>query len=101
MTLLQIAKRNIHHCANYTLGGLENVLLDYDETDEEYKKARAKLNDHNYLVDLIYDCSVTELYSPGKVLFGGQSERIAGQIKFLGGKKLIELVEKELEQQGY
>ena len=48
------AFRNILYAARFTIGGLENTLLDNPEDSEEYKRAKATLDDHEGLVSEIY-----------------------------------------------
>ena len=94
----KLARRNIQNCINFEIGGYENVLLDYSENDAEYIEAKAFLSDHNGIVNYIYDCSVSNFYVEGGVY---TDTRLISQIKFLGKKKLMEIVEELVSKEGY
>lgn len=94
----KLARRNIQNCINFELGGYENTLLDYPEDAEEYIKAKAFLADHEAIVGYIYNCSVSDFYVEGGVF---TDTRIIAQIKFLGKKKLMEIVEELVSKEGY
>lgn len=96
--LVRYATRNIHHAANEYIGGLENTLYDYNETDEEYISAKARLADHNSLVDTIYSMAVASEFDAG---YSGPASNNVKAIKFLGTDYLLCLVEEEVKKQGY
>lgn len=96
--LIRHAKKNIHHAANEYIGGLENTLYDYNETDEEYINAKATLADHNGLVDMIYSMAVACEFDAG---YSGPASNNVKAIKFLGSDCLFCLVEEEVKKQGY
>lgn len=96
--LVRVAQKNIHHAANEYIGGLENTLYDYAETDEEYINAKGSLADHDLLVDMIYDMSVSGTFDDG---YSGPANNYTKAIKFLGTKQLRALVEQEVTKQGY
>lgn len=95
------AFRNIKFAADWIIGGLENVLFDYEEDSEEYKSAKARLSDHEALVNEIYDASITDIYSEGSVSFGGYAERTLRDIRFCGKDWLMEIVEARVKKCGY
>lgn len=94
----KLARRNTQNCINFELGGYENALLDFPEDAEEYINAKKFLADHEAIVDYIYDCSVSDFYVEGGVF---TDTRIIAQIKFLGKKKLMEIVEELVSKEGY
>lgn len=94
----KLARKNIQNCINFEIGGYENVLLDYSKESKEYIEAKAFLADHKAIVDYIYDCSVSAFYIEGGVL---TDTRLISQIKFLGKKKLMEIVEELVSKEGY
>ena len=94
----KLARRNVQNCINFELGGYENVLLDYPENSEEYINAKNFLASHEAIVDYIYDCSVSDFYVEGGVF---TDTRLISQIKFLGKKKLMEIVEELVAKEGY
>lgn len=93
---------NIKHAANDLLGGLENTLLDYSEDSEEYKSAKAFLDDHNALVQDLYIRATSEVYSgDGAVWFGKSAERFIRDINFCGKDWLMERCERRITKEGY
>ena len=94
----KLARRNIQNCINFELGGYENTLLDFPEDAEEYIKAKDFLADHVAIVDYIYQCAVTDFYVEGGMF---TDTRLISQIKFLGKKKLMEIVEELVSKEGY
>lgn len=96
--LIRHAKKNIHHAANEYIGGLENTLYDYSETDEEYINAKESLSNHDMLVDMIYSMAVAGEFDAG---YSGPASNNVKAIKFLGTEFLTELVDAEVTKQGY
>lgn len=93
---------NIAHAANWILGGLENNLEDYSPEDEEYKEAKALLNDHNKLVELLYKSATTQIYGEGSVCFNKATvEKELRDINFCGKEWLMERCEKRITKEGY
>lgn len=93
------AKHNIHHAANWIIGGYENLMLDYPETAEEYISASKALEDRESLASEIYIAATTEIYEEGFCGWGGDADRILKDLKFLGKEKLMELVNAEITEQ--
>lgn len=92
---------NIRNAANYLIGGLENTLEDYPEDSEEYQEAQATLDDHDFLVNQIYDLALTEIFLEGANIFGKAAEAYLKDIRFCGKEWLMERVEKQVTKAGY
>lgn len=92
---------NIKHAANDLLGGLENTLLDYSKDSDEYKEAKALLDDHDALVQELYCCATTAVYSEGSVWFGKSAEMFIRDINFCGKEWLLERCERRIRKEGY
>ena len=92
---------NIKHAANDLLGGLENTLLDYSKDSEEYREAKALLDNHNELVKELYNCATTAVYSDGAVWFGKSAEMYIRDINFCGKEWLMERCEARIRKEGY
>ena len=92
---------NIYHAANWLIGGLENTLQDYDEDSEEYREAKAKLDDHKSLVETIYDMATTDIYGPGSCYFGTGATSYLRDIRFCGREWLMERCERRVLKEGY
>lgn len=45
----------IRDAAHWVIGGLENQKSDHEEYEDEYAEAVELLNDHDALVDMVYD----------------------------------------------
>lgn len=97
----QRAKHNIHHAANWIIGGYENTMSDYPKTSEDYIAAANALNDKKVLAEEIYTAATTEIYEDGFCGWGGNSEIILKDIRFLGKEKLMSLINNEIANQGY
>ena len=94
----KLARKNIQNCINFEVGGFENSLSDYSETDEEYIEAKEILSNHDELVDYIYQCAVTDMYVEGGVF---TDNRLISEIKFLGKEKLMSIVDELVSKEGY
>ena len=94
----KLARRNIQNCINFELGGYENALLDYPNDSDDYRVAKIFLADHDAVVKYVYECAVSSFYVDGGVF---TDTRIIAQIKFLGKKKLMEIVEELVSKEGY
>ena len=92
---------NIKNAANDLLGGLENTLLDYTEDSEEYKNAKALLEDHDALVKELYSMATTAVYDVGFCGFGKAYQMIIRDINFCGKEWLMERCEKRITKEGY
>lgn len=97
----QRAKHNIHHAANWIIGGLENTMSDYSEHTEEYQSAKEALLDTEELKLQIYQAATSEIYEEGFCGWGGDAPKILKDIRLLGKEKLHELIMKEIKKQGY
>ena len=98
-TAVQRAKHNIHHAANWIVGGYENTMMDYSEQTEEYMSAKEALLDTEALKDEILQAATTEIYEEGFCGWGGDAPLILHDIKALGREKLMELISAEIENQ--
>ena len=92
---------NIRNAADYLIGGLENTMEDYPEDSEEYQEAQATLDDHDLLVNQIYDLALTEIFLEGANIFGKAAEAYLKDIRFCGKEWLMERVEKQVTKAGY
>ena len=92
---------NIKYAARYLIGGLENIMLDYPEDSEEYKRAKALLDDHNALVTEVYYNATSEVYEEGACWFGKGAERFIRDINFCGKAWLMGCCEKRVTKEGY
>jgi len=92
---------NIKNAAGWFIGGLENTLLDYSESDEEYIRAKETLEDHDYLVSEVYNMAITEVCHEGACFFGKESERYLNDIRFCGKDWLMERCDARVKKLGY
>ena len=92
---------NIRNATDYLIGGLENTMEDYPEDSEEYQEAQATLDDHDLLVNQIYDLALTEIFLEGANIFGKAAETCLKDIRFCGKEWLMERVEKQVTKAGY
>jgi hypothetical protein len=97
----QRAKHNIHHAANWIIGGYENAMSDYPKTSEDYLAAANVLNNKTALAEEIYAAATTEIYEDGFCGWGGDSVKILKDIRLLGKETLMKLIDKEIASQGY
>ena len=95
------AFRNIKFACDWLIGGLENTMLDNLEDSAEYKSAQAKLNDHEALVDELYDMAITDIYDDGCMSFGSAAEKYLKDIRFCGKTWLMERCEARVKKAGY
>lgn len=73
------------------IGGYENVLLDYEEDSEEYKKAKAFLaQGHEVLKELVYN-GVMAMSDKG----------MAKHLRFAGKDFILERIDRRLTKWGY
>lgn len=93
---------NIKYAARDLLGSLENVLNDYSENSEVYKRAKALLDNHNALVDeLYYNSTRAVYYSDGVVWFSSYAKKFIRDINFCGKTWLMECCETVITKSGY
>lgn len=98
----QKAIKNIRHAANFLLGGLENTLYDFSPEDEEYKEAKERLNDHEGLVNELYNMATSEIHLPGYVCFNPATvQKELREINFCGTAWLLERCEERITKEGY
>ena len=93
---------NIKHAANDLLGGLENTLLDYGQDEDEYKRAKALLGDHEALVKELYEIATTAIYGNGYCCFNPATvQKELRDINFCGKAWLMERCDKRITKEGY
>lgn len=92
---------NIKYAADWHIGGLENILMDYEPTTPEYKDAKAQLEDHAGLVDEIYHMALTDIYTAGGCFFGAGVTKYLKDIRFCGKDWLMARCEARVKKCGY
>lgn len=93
---------NIKHAANDLLGGLENTMLDNSKDSDEYKSAKALLDDHDELVKRLYWMATTAIYREGFCCFDERAvTKELREINFCGKAWLMERCEKRITKEGY
>lgn len=95
------AFKNVKYAAYDLLGGLENTMLDYPESSEEYKRAKALLNNHAALVRVLYYRATTAVYTNGAVWFNKAAQMFIREINFCGKEWLMECCERRITKGGY
>ena len=85
-----VAIKAIVRTYNAIIGGAENALLDYDETDDEYIEAEKLLNNPKELTNLIYED-----------LMANEGSTYAKEIHFCGTEWLKERIARRLKKEGY
>lgn len=95
------AYNNIRFAANDLLGGLENTLLDNPKDSNEYQNAKALLEDHDELVEMLYMNATTAIYDVGYVGFSSSHQALIRDIRFLGKEKLMQMCEERIVLEGY
>lgn len=95
------AYNNFDGAANDIIGGLENVLMDFEEDSTEYIQAQKSLKDHDELVSLIYFEGTHNFYREGLCGSGSQYRSEIQSIRFCGKKWLTELAEYIVTKNGY
>lgn len=92
---------NIKYAADWVIGGLENTMMDCRPESPEYKSAEAQLNDHEGLVDYIYQEAITCIYQEGFSQFGKAAESYLKDVRFCGKDWLMARVEARVKKCGY
>ena len=95
------AFRNVLHASNHLIGGLENALMDNDPESEEYKSAKAMLEDHDALVKELYSMATTAYYDEGFCGFSKSYEMYIRDINFCGKAWIMERCEMRITKCGY
>ncbi len=90
--------RNVLGAANDYIGGLENTLEDYGKDTEEYKDAKATLENHAGLVSVIYYESINNVYD---YQLGFAPASALRDIRFCGKEFIMERVEARVRKMGY
>ena len=86
----QIAARVAWKNCGDIVGGLENMLLDYEPESKEYKEAERILKDHDALVKMIYRDVMSD------------TEKIyMKHLRFVGKDFIIERIDRRLKRWGY
>jgi len=89
---------NIKYASYRLIGELENTLLDNEEDSEEYKDAERQLNDHDGLVNDLYDMAINNVYQEGAVFF---DKNMLRDIRFCGKEWLMARCEARVRKEGY
>lgn len=89
---------NMYYAGCSLIGGLENTLSDYDETDEEYTDAEASLSNHGELVDEIEFMCMTGYYGCG---IEGPQQAYQKHYTFAGKAYIHECAEAVVKVMGY
>lgn len=92
---------NIYHAANWLIGGLENTMLDNLPDSEEYKNAKAALEDHEGLVNELYETAISEVYTDGAMYFGANARSFLKDVRFCGKDWLMARCEARVKKAGY
>lgn len=87
----QMVAKIVYEEFNSFIGGLENTLLDYPESDEEYQSAKDTLANHQVLVDTIYQ----------EVMYRCGHGSYATAARFAGKAFIVERIECRLAKEGY
>lgn len=95
------AYRNIVHASNWLIGGLENTVSDYGEDSVEGRNAKYTLDNHELLVNELYDTAISEVYEEGSCQFGKAAEKFLRDIRFCGREWLMERCERRIRKMGY
>ena len=80
------------------VGELENILMDYDESDSVYVETQETLDNHQGLVDLIYK---DVLDAEGIQVGFGSVVSTKKHVRFLTKDAIIKMIESELSDWGY
>jgi len=91
---------NIRNAAFDYIGGLELTLMDNPEDTPEYKSAKAILDDHDRLVNDIYNMAINEIYYGDGCVFGSSAAMLR-DIRFCGKEWLMKRVEARVKKEGY
>lgn len=86
----QKAFANMVYASNWLIGGLVNTTYDYDGDSGEYRNAVECLNDTEYLINELYQMTISEVYGEGSVCFNKQAESYLKDIRFCGKDWLME-----------
>ena len=93
---------NIKYAANDLLGGLENTLMDEPNDSEEYKSAKALLDNHDALVRELYGMATTAIYGEGFCCFNPSTVRKElRDINFCGKEWLMKRCDRRITKEGY
>ena len=95
------AYNNFDGAANDIIGGLENVLMDYEEDSPEYIQAKECLKNHDELVSLIYFEGTHNYYCEGLCAPADQYRSEIRSTRFCSKKWLTELAEYIVTKNGY
>lgn len=95
------AFKNIKYAANDLIGGLENTLLDYPEDHEYHISAKNLLNNHELLVQRLYENATSAYYEEGFCGFGKAYQSYIRDINFCGKEWLMERCEARVKKCGY
>ena len=92
----KIAAKQIKYAINSIVGGLENTTYDNPEDSDEYKNAMDTLEDHELLMDMVYEGIMTTTYGEG-----WEHYRPTDEVKFAGKEFLMNYIDYKLKKEGY
>lgn len=96
------AYRNITKACNQLIGELENDTYDNPIDSDEYKQAKAELDDHKGLVETLYKWATTAIYDDGYRCFNeNEVTSQLREINFCGTDWLMERCEERITKEGY
>lgn len=94
------AFRNIVGACDNIVGELENTVSDC-AGEEWADNAQALLDDHEKLVERIYEAVISEIHEAGRIQFGAGVERVLKDIRFCGKEWLVARIDARLVKMGY
>lgn len=83
---------NVYNFIQYYVGGLENILMDYDEESTEYQNAISELSDKHAIVELAEKESTKGIYVEGGEKFDDLSVMRARAFFMVKRKRRFEIV---------
>ena len=89
---------NCYYAACEYIGGLENILQDYDEDDEEYTNAEEELSNHEALVEYVFSSGIANEYGCG---FSGPGNDSQKHYRFAGKAFTMNACEEIVNAMGY
>lgn len=89
---------NCYYAACEYIGGLENILQDFDEDDEEYINAEEELSNHEALVEYVFSSGITNEYGCGFSSPGKDSQK---HYRFAGKAFTMNACEEIVKAMGY
>lgn len=95
------AYKNVYHASRHIIGGLENTMQDNEEDSSDYIGAEHDLNNHNQLVETIYNEAISAVYDEGGASFNSEAKSHLKDIRFCGREWILERIEIQVKKLGY